>query len=97
MVNTNPSINLDVNCKDPVGRSAIRMTIDNENLKLLELLLENGIESRDALLHAINAEYVEAVDLLLEYEELIHKEGEPHVSSRNVSFLKKKKTHVSFI
>ncbi|GFY41263.1 transient-receptor-potential-like protein [Trichonephila inaurata madagascariensis] len=78
MVKRNPSIHLDVNCKDPVGRSATLMAIDNENLDMLELLLENGVESRDALLHAINAEYVEAVDLLLEHEEIIHKEGEPH-------------------
>lgn len=78
MVKKNKCISLDVNCKDPVGRSAIRMAIDNENLQMLELLLDNGVECRDALLHAINAEYVEAVDLLLEHEETIHKEGEPH-------------------
>lgn len=29
---------------------------------------------------AINAEFVEAVELLLEHEELIHKENEPYVS-----------------
>lgn len=80
MVKRNPSLKLDVNCKDPVGRSATLMAIDNENLEMLELLLDNGVESRDALLHAINAEYVEAVDLLLEHEEMVHKEGEPHVS-----------------
>lgn len=79
-MNRKKSANLDINCKDPVGRSAIRMAIDNENLNMLQLLLDKGVESRDALLHAINAEYVEAVDLLLEHEELIHKEGEPHVS-----------------
>ncbi|XP_035229400.1 LOW QUALITY PROTEIN: transient-receptor-potential-like protein [Stegodyphus dumicola] len=78
MVNKNPSLQLDVNCKDPVGRSATLMAIDNENLEMLELLLEYGVESRDALLHAINAEYVEAVDLLLEHEEIVHKESEPH-------------------
>lgn len=80
MVKKNTSVKLDINCKDPVGRSATLMAIDNENLVMLELLLDNAVESRDALLHAINAEYVEAVDLLLEHEELIHKEGEPHVS-----------------
>ncbi|GIZ03786.1 transient-receptor-potential-like protein [Caerostris extrusa] len=79
MVKKNPTLKLDVNCKDPVGRSATLMAIDNENLDMLELLLENGVESRDALLHAINAEYVEAVDLLLEHEEIVHKEGEPHI------------------
>ncbi|XP_015916852.2 transient-receptor-potential-like protein [Parasteatoda tepidariorum] len=78
MKNKNSAMLLDVNCKDPVGRSATLMAIDNENLDILELLLEHGVESRDALLHAINAEYVEAVDLLLEHEEIVHKENEPH-------------------
>ncbi|ENN82232.1 hypothetical protein YQE_01388, partial [Dendroctonus ponderosae] len=35
-----------------------------------------GVETRDALLYAISVEFVEAVELLLEHEELIHKEGE---------------------
>ena len=39
------------------------------------------METKDALLHAINEEFVEAVEVLLEHEETIHKEGEPHVSS----------------
>lgn len=30
-----------------------------------------GVETKDALLHAISEEFVEAVELLLEYEELI--------------------------
>ena len=33
----------------------------------------------DALLHAINEEYVEAVEVLLEHEEMIHKPGNLHV------------------
>ena len=31
----------------------------------VELLLENKVETKDALLHAINEEYVEAVEVLL--------------------------------
>ena len=38
------------------------------------------VETKDALLHAINEEYVEAVEVLLEHEESIHKEGELWVS-----------------
>ena len=34
------------------------------------------VETKDALLHAINEEYVEAVEVLLDHEESIHKEGE---------------------
>ena len=37
------------------------------------------METKDALLHAINEEYVEAVEMLLEQEEQVHKPGEPHV------------------
>ena len=70
---------------------------------MVELLVVMGIATRDALLHAIDKEFVEvnkshqrnenqswklnannfffqAVELLLEHEELIHKEGEPYVS-----------------
>ena len=36
------------------------------------------------MLHAINEEYVEAVEVLLEHEEGIHKEGEPHVRRTTV-------------
>lgn len=35
---------------------------------------------KDALLHAIKEEYVEAVEILLEWEERIHKPGQPYVS-----------------
>lgn len=65
---------------DPLGRRALTLAIDNENLEMVELLVIMGVETKDALLHAINAEFVEAVELLLEHEELIYKEGEPYVS-----------------
>ena len=35
------------------------------------------VETKDALLHAINEEYVEAVEVLLDHEESLHCEGEP--------------------
>jgi hypothetical protein len=34
------------------------------------------VETKDALLHAIHEQYVEAVEALLDYEETIHVEGE---------------------
>ena len=42
------------------------------------------VETKDALLHAINEEFVEAVEVLLEHEETIHHEGTPHVSTRSI-------------
>lgn len=71
---------ININCVDPLGRSALLMAIDNENLEMVELLIEHRVETKDALLHAISEEFVEAVEVLLDHEETIHKPGEPHVS-----------------
>lgn len=72
--------NVNINCVDSLGRGALTLAIDGENLEMVELLVIMGVETKDALLEAINQEFVEAVELLLEHEELIHKEGEPYVS-----------------
>ncbi|XP_077518083.1 transient receptor potential-gamma protein-like [Amblyomma americanum] len=69
---------LNCNCTDPLGRSALLMAIDNENLEMIELLLLHNVDTRDALLHAISEEYVEAVELLLEREESTRKPGQPN-------------------
>lgn len=57
------------------------MAIDNENLEMIEMLISSGVEMKDALLHAINEEFVEAVELLLDHENATHTPGTPHVSS----------------
>ena len=44
----------------------------------MEILLENGIKTYDSLLLAIEEEYVEGVEILLEQEERIWKRGTPH-------------------
>ncbi|RWS07648.1 transient receptor potential-gamma protein-like protein [Dinothrombium tinctorium] len=67
-----------INCCDPLGRSALLMAIDNENLDMIELLIDRGVEMKDALLHAINEEFVESVELLLDQENQIHVQGTPH-------------------
>lgn len=72
---------MNINCVDPLGRSALLMAIDNENLEMVELLIEHKVDTKDALLHAISEEFVEAVEVLLEHEESLHRNGEPHVSS----------------
>lgn len=43
-------------------------------------LVKNLINFQDALLHSIKEEYVEAVELLLQWEEEHHIPGEPYVS-----------------
>ncbi|XP_070150905.1 transient receptor potential-gamma protein isoform X4 [Polyergus mexicanus] len=69
---------VNINCVDPLGRSALLMAIDNENLEMVELLIEHKVDTKDALLHAISEEFVEAVEVLLEHEESLHRNGEPH-------------------
>uniref|UniRef100_A0A4W6ET81 Transient receptor potential cation channel, subfamily C, member 5a n=1 Tax=Lates calcarifer TaxID=8187 RepID=A0A4W6ET81_LATCA len=59
--------NMDVNCLDPLGRSALLIAIENENLEIMELLLDHGIHTGDALLYAIRKEVVGAVELLLSH------------------------------
>lgn len=44
----------------------------------MEILLENDIKTYDSLLLAIEEEYVEGVEILLEHEERIWKRGSPH-------------------
>ncbi|XP_071877482.1 transient receptor potential [Bombus fervidus] len=69
---------LNINCVDPLNRSALIAAIENENVELIRLLLDLGIQVKDALLHAIKEEYVEAVEILLEWEEKIHEPGQPY-------------------
>lgn len=75
---------ININCVDPLGRSALLMAIDNENLEMVELLINYNVDTKDALLHAISEEFVEAVEMLLDHEDgNSSKEG--HVSVR-ISF-----------
>ena len=60
----------DINCTDPLGRSALSIAIINENPEMMELLLEEAIQVKDALLLAISEEYVEGVELLLQVSAL---------------------------
>lgn len=62
---------LDVNCVDSLGRGALTLAIESENLEMVELLVVMGVDTRDSLLFAIDEEFVEAVELLLEHEELL--------------------------
>lgn len=71
---------INMNCVDPLGRSALLMAIDNENLEMVELLINHRVDTKDALLHAISEEFVEAVEVLLDHEDCSHRDGDPHVS-----------------
>ncbi|XP_054858588.1 short transient receptor potential channel 4 isoform X3 [Eublepharis macularius] len=59
---------ININCIDPLGRTALLIAIENENLELIELLLNFNVYLGDALLHAIRKEVVGAVELLLNHK-----------------------------
>lgn len=59
---------ININCVDPLGRTALLIAIENENLEIIELLLSYNVHVGDALLHAIRKEVVGAVDLLLNHK-----------------------------
>lgn len=73
---------ININCVDPLGRSALLMAIDNENLEMVESLINHRVDTKDALLHAISEEFVEAVEVLLDHEDCSHRDGDPHVSTK---------------
>ena len=49
-------VSLNVNCVDYMGRSALHLAVDSENLEVIELLLDrmNFEYIEEALLHAIS-------------------------------------------
>lgn len=70
---------ININCIDPLGRTALLIAIENENLELIELLLSFNVYVGDALLHAIRKEVVGAVELLLNHKK---PSGEKQVCAR---------------
>jgi transient receptor potential cation channel subfamily C protein 4 len=58
-----------INAVDPLGRSALYIAIEYENIEMIAILLENHVDVGEALLHAINEEFVEAVEMLLNYQD----------------------------
>ncbi|XP_056904761.1 short transient receptor potential channel 4b [Takifugu flavidus] len=59
---------ININCIDPLGRTALLIAIENENLEIIELLLSYNVYVGDALLHAIRKQVVGAVELLLNHK-----------------------------
>lgn len=75
---------INVNCVDPLGRTALLIAIENENLEMVELLLAHDVHVGDALLHAIRKEVVGAVELLLNHKK---PSGEKQVRNSSSSHL----------
>ncbi|CAF1011617.1 unnamed protein product [Adineta ricciae] len=72
-----PITPININCLDPLGRSALLIAIEYENIEMIELLLNYNVDTGEALLHAIDEEFVEAVELLLHHEDLRQQQPKP--------------------
>ncbi|VEL38185.1 unnamed protein product [Protopolystoma xenopodis] len=67
MLDNPTAYNINVNCTDAIGRDALRIAIENEQIELLELLVSYPtVELKDSLLHAINEENLLAVEIILQ-------------------------------
>ncbi|XP_061137982.1 short transient receptor potential channel 4b isoform X1 [Syngnathus typhle] len=59
---------INIDCVDSLGRTALLIAIENENLEIVDLLLSYNVHVGDALLHAIRKQVVGAVELLLNHK-----------------------------
>ncbi|CAF1233142.1 unnamed protein product [Rotaria sordida] len=78
-----PMTPININCLDPLGRSALSIAIEYENIEMIELLLSYNVDTGEALLHAIDEEFVEAVELLLQHEDLKQQQQKNSINADN--------------
>ena len=63
-----PPSPVNVNCTNMIGRSAIQIAVDNENVEIVELLLkQDGVKIGDALLYAIREGVFKIVEMLIDH------------------------------
>ena len=59
---------VNVNARNMMGRSAIQIAVDNENVEIVELLLkQRGIQIADALLYAVREGVYRIVEMLIDH------------------------------
>ncbi|XP_066305104.1 short transient receptor potential channel 5-like [Branchiostoma lanceolatum] len=61
------SKNVDVNCRDALGRSAVELAVDAGHLETAEALLQYGAKPGEALMYAVDKEDMTSVQELLKY------------------------------
>ncbi|XP_035690338.1 short transient receptor potential channel 4-like [Branchiostoma floridae] len=72
---TNGEGNVNVNCRDVLGRSAVELAVDAGNLETAKVLLQYGAKPGEALMYAVDKEDMAAVQELLKYS--TQKDGSP--------------------
>lgn len=85
--------NVDVNCVNLLGESALQLAVNNERHDIAKFLLENGAEVGSALLQAVAKDSVEWVKALLDFV----KDTETASPSRGVTQQKNEAQYSKFI
>lgn len=73
-----PDPSLNINCVDYMGRSALHLAVDSENMETIELLLDKmSFENiEEALLHTISKGSSKIVKVIIEHPNYIAKEDQ---------------------
>ncbi|XP_071947981.1 short transient receptor potential channel 4-like [Antedon mediterranea] len=61
---------LNINCTDSEGKTALVLAIQNGNSDIVKILLENNIQLGDAMLKAVDEQFIEGVKLICEHSKL---------------------------
>ncbi|CDW52278.1 transient receptor potential ion channel A [Trichuris trichiura] len=62
---------VDINCTDLLGRTALEISVDNENVEIVELLLKQpGVKVCNALLYAIREGVFKMVEMILNHHSI---------------------------
>ncbi|XP_033123673.1 short transient receptor potential channel 4-like [Anneissia japonica] len=76
----------DKDCLDHNGDSAIDLAIEKRNTEMLKILIDYKVNVRDSLLRAVDAEYLEGVEIICEFADITSNKAILEVSSRNGDF-----------
>ncbi|XP_072030163.1 transient-receptor-potential-like protein [Amphiura filiformis] len=80
ILSTNVPLGLNIDATDESGRSPLTISIEDGNTEMLKLLLKHEVDFGDALLHAVNVEFVEGVRILCETAILAKEFGTDNVN-----------------
>ncbi|ESN98767.1 hypothetical protein HELRODRAFT_66730 [Helobdella robusta] len=67
-------LNFNSNCVDALGRTALAISIEYDNIEMLDVLLKGRLDLGDSLLQAINEDNVEATQMILNHEKKLQKQ-----------------------
>ncbi len=69
VLETKHETGLDINRSDRNGKSALTLAVLQGNLLIIKLLLSNGARLGDALLRAVDTQFLDAVQLICKHSE----------------------------